>query len=266
MDGYLPLRSQIVEDYPRSRDFFTNREYRALTVYARLKPGITLEQAQAEMSAVARRMEAQYPATDQGIGIRVVPEPLARPIPLRFVAEVAPLVRFFLLLLAALVLLLACIQSLEPNMPVADLQTMRRSLRGAHGFLIFRVGAAQAGALGVLGLMLAIVGVYGVVSYGAAQRTREIGIRMALGATPQGILQMILRRGAWMVVSGIIAGLAGAAALTRLLARFLLLVSPTDPLTFVVVTFLLGLVALWACYVPARRAMRVEPIEALRHE
>jgi putative ABC transport system permease protein len=114
--------------------------------------------------------------------------------------------------------------------------------------------------------MLAVVGVYGVVSYGAAQRTREIGIRMALGATPQGILGMILTHGAWMVASGIIAGLVGAAALTRLLARFLLLVSPTDPLTFIVVTLLLGLVALCACYFPARRAMRVQPLEALRHE
>jgi putative ABC transport system permease protein len=158
------------------------------------------------------------------------------------------------------------INALDPNMPVGDLQTMKRSLGGAHGFLIFRVGALQAGALGILGLMLAIVGVYGVVSYGAAQRTREIGIRMALGATPQGILGMILKHGAWMVVSGIIAGLIGAAALTRLLARFLLLVSATDPLTFVAVTVLLGLVALCACYLPARRAMRVQPLEALRHE
>src|SRR5205085_602079 len=117
------------------------------------------------------------------------------------------------------------------NMPVSDLQTMTRSLGGAHGFLIFRVGAMQAGALGVLGLVLAVVGVYGVVSYGAAQRTREIGIRMALGATPRAILGIILRHGVWMVLSGIAAGLVAAAALTRLLARFLLLVSPSDPIT-----------------------------------
>jgi predicted permease len=628
MDGYLPLRSQVVDDYPRSHPYFSSREYRGLTVYGRLQPGVTIQQAQSAATAVAGHLQKQYPDTDQGIGIRIVPEQLARPMPLRFISDAIPLIRFFLLLLAGLVLLLACmnvanvllvratvrqkelairaalgsgrwrlirqmltesmllsllgaatgmtlgnwssrafadsldfgtdlpallnfsfdwrvfvyamtsavltgilvglwpalrasqtnagaalhegarnnsggpvrqrtrnllvvgqvagsfvlligaglfvrslqnaervdlgfapenvlnatlsphwagyevqrakdfyrelmrrvrawpevrsaslafsvplgyysagvsihldgrppnpgeqvpvigvnfidgdyfdtmqiplvrgrafretdsetaplvaivnetmaqrlwpgqdpigkrfrtrepdapptevvgvakdskylalfegalpyvyvpsnqnfgplrvlqirssvepeilgvrlrqeISALDPNMPVADLQTMRRSLGGAHGFLIFRVGALQAGALGILGLMLAVVGVYGVVSYGAAQRTREIGIRMALGATPRGILAMILRHGAWMVVSGIIAGLAGAAALTRLLAQFLLLVSPTDPLTFVAVIFLLGVAALCACYLPARRAMRVQPLEALRHE
>jgi predicted permease len=158
------------------------------------------------------------------------------------------------------------IEAVDPNVPVVDLQTMSRSLGGAFGFLMFRVGAIQAGLLGMLGLALAVIGVYGVVSYGAAQRTREIGIRMALGATPQAILGIILRHGVWMVLAGIVVGLAGAAALTRLLARFLLLVSPTDPFTFLVVTFTLGLVALAACYIPARRAMRVEPVEALRHE
>jgi putative ABC transport system permease protein len=158
------------------------------------------------------------------------------------------------------------IQKLDADMPIADLQTMRQSLAGAYGFLIFRVGAMQAGTLGTLGLVLAVVGVYGVVSYGAAQRTREIGIRMALGATPRGILKMILGHGSAMVFAGILIGLGGAALLTRLLARFLLLVSPTDPLTFIVVTLFLGGVALWACYIPARRAMRVEPLEALRYE
>jgi predicted permease len=158
------------------------------------------------------------------------------------------------------------IASLDPGMPVADLQTMRRSLNGAHGFLMFHVGAAQALALGLLGLALAVVGVYGVVSYGAAQRTREIGIRMALGATPRAILAMILGHGVWVVIGGIILGFGGAAALTRLLGRFLLLVSPSDPLTFFVITVVLALVALCACYIPARRAMRVQPVEALRHE
>src|SRR6185295_235518 len=108
MDGYMPLSSQIADNYVRSREFFTNREFRGLTVYGRLKPGITLKQAQNSVAAVLRRMEEQYPETDQGIGVRVVPESLARPVPLHFVADAAPLVRFFLLLLAALVLVLAC--------------------------------------------------------------------------------------------------------------------------------------------------------------
>jgi putative ABC transport system permease protein len=143
---------------------------------------------------------------------------------------------------------------------------MTRSLDGAYGLLLFRVGAVQAGLLAILGLALAVLGVYGVVSYGAAQRTREIGIRMALGATRRTILGLILGHGVWMVLSGILVGFVAAAAFTRLLGRFLLLVSPTDPLTFVAVTFTLGLVALWACYIPARRAMRIQPVEALRHE
>jgi putative ABC transport system permease protein len=158
------------------------------------------------------------------------------------------------------------VRELDPDMPIGDLQTMSRSLGGLQGFLIFRVGAMQAGLLGLLGLALAVVGVYGVVSYGAAQRTREIGIRMALGAEPGDILRIILGQGVGLVVWGVVLGLAGAAAMTRLLERFLLLVSATDPLTFTVVTLLLASAALWACYLPARRATRVQPVVALRHE
>jgi ABC-type antimicrobial peptide transport system permease subunit len=88
---------------------------------------------------------------------------------------------------------------------------------------------------------------------------------MALGATPRTVFGIILHHRLWMVIAGIVLGIAGAAALTRLLARFLLLVSPSDPLTFTVATFMLA-AALSACYIPARRAMRVEPVEALRHE
>jgi ABC-type antimicrobial peptide transport system permease subunit len=113
------------------------------------------------------------------------------------------------------------IQALDPEMPISDLRTMRQSLAGALGFFVFRLGAYESGAMGLLGLTLAVVRVYGVVSYAASQRTREIGICMALGA---------------------------------------------DPLTFTGVTLLLAAIALWACYVPARRAMRVDPMVALRHE
>jgi predicted permease len=158
------------------------------------------------------------------------------------------------------------IQSLDPDIAVADLQTMRRSLAGVGGFAIFRLGATQAGAMGVLGLILAVIGVYGVVSYGAAQRTREIGIRMALGAEPGDVLGLVLRQGVFLVIGGVLAGLAGAAALTRLLSRFLMLASARDPLTFAAVTLLLAVIVLAACYVPARRAMRVDPMVALRHE
>jgi len=157
------------------------------------------------------------------------------------------------------------IHALDPNMPVT-IQTMDGVLDGGQGFFLFRVGAMQAGGMGILGLLLAAVGVYGVMSYGATQRTREIGIRMALGATPPAILNIILRQGVWMVTSGLVVGLLGAAAIARLLGTFLVFISMNDPLAFTLIPLLLGGIALAACFIPARRAMRLEPMIALRHE
>ena len=155
------------------------------------------------------------------------------------------------------------IHSLDPDMPITDLQTMRRALGGLGGFLLFRMGASQAAAMGLLGLILAVVGVYGVVSYGAAQRTREIGIRMAMGAKPFDILRLMLRQGVTLVAMGVLAGLVLTLALARILRRVLLMASATDPFAFIGVTLLLAAVALAACYIPARRAMRVDPMNAL---
>jgi len=132
--------------------------------------------------------------------------------------------------------------------------------------MLFRIGAMQAGAMGGLGLLLAVIGVYGVVSYGASQRTREIGIRMALGARPHDVMLMILRQGVLLVAGGVVAGLAASAVLTRVMSRFVPLTNVTDVATFAAVTALLGFIALWACYLPAHSAMRVDPIAALRHE
>jgi predicted permease len=157
------------------------------------------------------------------------------------------------------------IHTLDPAMPVS-FSTMQGAVAGAQGFFLLRVGTLQAGAMGLLGLLLAAVGVYGVMSYSAAQRTREIGIRMALGATPRIVLGLILRQGVWMVILGIAAGLTAAAAVTRVLIRFLFAISFADPVIFFAAAGLLALIALWACYIPARRAMRVEPMIALRHE
>jgi putative ABC transport system permease protein len=134
------------------------------------------------------------------------------------------------------------------------------------GFVLFRVGTLQAGAMGVLGLLLTIVGVYGVVSYGASQRTRELGIRLALGARPRTLLGLVLRQGVGLVVAGICIGLAGAALVTRALSRLFFLVGGMEAGTFAAVTLLLSGIALVACYLPARRAMRVDPMIALRHE
>jgi ABC-type antimicrobial peptide transport system permease subunit len=151
-------------------------------------------------------------------------------------------------------------------MPVADVMTMKQSLEGGGGFLLFRIGAMQAGAMGLLGLLLSVVGVYGVVSYGASQRTREMGIRLALGADPAAVGGLILRQGARLVALGIGVGLLMTFAVTRTIGRFFVLVGAADPVTFGTVTGILAATACVACYLPARRTMRVDPMIALRHE
>ena len=158
------------------------------------------------------------------------------------------------------------VRALDPNMPISSIMTMAQSLEGANGFFIFRLGATLAGAMGIFGLTLAVVGVYGVVSFAASQRTHEIGIRVALGAERSDILRLVLRQGLGLVGAGVLAGLVAAWVLTRAMANLLVGVTPTDPLTFTSATLLLVAIALWACYMPARRAMRVDPMVALRYE
>jgi predicted permease len=158
------------------------------------------------------------------------------------------------------------IRALDPNMPISDVRTMRQSLGGANGFFIFRVGAILAAAMGLLGLTLAVVGVYGVVSFAASQRTHEIGIRMALGADRRDILRLVLRQGLVLVVGGVVSGVLLAWVLTRSMVTLLVGVSPTDALTFGTAALLLGGIGLWACYAPARRAMQLDPMVALRYE
>ena len=160
----------------------------------------------------------------------------------------------------------AQISALAPNLAVSEMQTMDQALQGLNGFLFFRLGAQLTGAMGLLGLVLAIVGVYSVASYAAVQRTQEIGIRMAIGASPSDILKMVLRQGIGIVAIGLLAGLAAAFAGTRLLADFFYGVKPGDPITYGVVASLLLAVALLACWIPARRATRVSPVTALRFE
>ena len=122
------------------------------------------------------------------------------------------------------------------------------------------------GVFALLALLLAGIGIYGVLSYMVGQRSKEIGVRMALGAQKFDVLRMVLKDGARMTLTGIVLGVIGALALTRLMGTMLYGVRPTDPLTFVSVAALLGAIAMLACYVPARRAMKVDPMEALRHQ
>jgi putative ABC transport system permease protein len=157
-------------------------------------------------------------------------------------------------------------RELDPNLPLFDVMTMEKSLGGANGYFLFKMGAAFAGALGGLGLLLAVVGVYGVVSYTASRRTHEIGVRMALGARPLGIFGLVLQQAFVLVGAGVAIGLVAALGVTRLLASLLVGVSAHDPLTYMGVSGLLVGVAMLACYLPARRATRVDPSVALRYE
>jgi predicted permease len=157
-------------------------------------------------------------------------------------------------------------QSLAPAIPVYGVRTMTEALHGGNGLLFFEVGAGLAAAMGLLGLILAIVGVYGVMSYAVSQRTQEIGLRIALGAQKRDILRLIGRQGAVIVASGLAVGLLTALAAGRMVSDFLVGLAPSDPVTYVGVSILLAAVACVATYIPTRRATKVDPMVALRYE
>ena len=158
------------------------------------------------------------------------------------------------------------IHSLAPELPVFGVESMEKTLEGGNGLFLFRIATRLTGALGGLGLGLALVGVYGVISYAAAQRTHEIGVRMAMGADRADILKMVMRQGLKLVGVGVVAGLVITFAATRGISSLLVGVSPSDPLTLLLVAFFLAGVGLLASLIPARRAMRVEPLKALKYE
>jgi putative ABC transport system permease protein len=156
------------------------------------------------------------------------------------------------------------VQAIDKDQPIYDVSTMEKILSNSVAprrlsMVLFSLFAAVA-------LLLAAVGIYGVMSYSVTQRTREIGIRMALGADHKNVVQMIVRQGMTLTLVGIGVGLAAAFGLSRLMTSLLFGVSVTDPLTFVAISSLLAGVALLANYVPARRATKVDPMVALRYE
>ena len=156
------------------------------------------------------------------------------------------------------------IWSLDGQIPVGDVRAMGELIAMARAQQRFNM--LLLGLFAGLALLLAAVGIYGAMAYAANQRTHEIGVRTALGAQRGDVLRLIMRDGARIALFGIAFGIAGALALTHLMTSLLFEVKPTDPVTFGSVAIVLAFVTLAACYIPARRAMRVDPMVALRYE
>jgi putative ABC transport system permease protein len=158
----------------------------------------------------------------------------------------------------------AQVSALDRNVPVSQIKTLRRMIDeriSPKRLMTWMLGVFAAAAL-----LLAAVGIYAVMSYAVAQRTHEIGVRLALGAQTRDVLTLVIRQGLKLTIIGMAFGLAGAFALTRALSFFLFGVTATDPITFIGLSFILACVALVACYVPARKAAKVDPMIALRYE
>ncbi len=184
---------------------------------------------------------AQWPAKALTLSVRTAVEPSA----------VIPALR-------------GLVKSLDANVPVFNVSTMTQQKNGT--LALQRMAALLLSGFGALALLLAALGIYGVLAYSVSRRTREIGVRMALGARIADVLSLVMRQGLALVAFGLALGLAGALVLTRLLRGFLYEISALDPLTFACAVFLLAAVSLLACWLPARRAARVDPMVALRHE
>jgi len=154
------------------------------------------------------------------------------------------------------------IHEIDPRLPVFDVRPMRESTQMASSFAVIQ--SALAGMFALIGLVLAVTGIYGVVAYRTQMRTHEIGVRMALGASRVDVLRLVLLQGLWLTGIGLALGLGFALGLTRLIARFLYGIGANDPITVVSVVMLLGAMSLLACYLPAHRAMRRNPVTAIR--
>jgi putative ABC transport system permease protein len=156
------------------------------------------------------------------------------------------------------------VRALEPDQPVSDVRTMNQVM--SEWVARSRFNTLLLGLFAGLATLLSAVGIFGVMNYSVALRTREIGLRLAVGAQPRQVLLLILKQGFWLTIAGVVLGLAAAFALTRLLSGLLFGVAAVDVTTFATISLLLVIVSLLACYLPARRAMRIDPLSALRYE
>jgi putative ABC transport system permease protein len=154
--------------------------------------------------------------------------------------------------------------SVDKDQPVSNVRTMEQVVSTAVSRERFQT--LLLALFATLALLLACVGLYGVISYAVVQRTHEIGVRIALGAKPADVLRLVIKQGMALTMIGLVFGVAIAFAVTRVMSEMLFGVTATDPLTFVGVPVVLGLIAFLACYVPARRATKVDPLVALRYE
>jgi len=155
-------------------------------------------------------------------------------------------------------------RSLDPNLPISTPQPL--DSQTGPVYLQLRIAASVAGCVGLVGLLLAGIGIYGVTAYAVARRTREIGIRVAMGARRADVVRMVLREGLSLVLVGSLIGLLLAAAGSRVLTGLLFGVPPLDPMTFTSAAVLFAAIGIAACYGPARRATRIDPMEALRYD
>ncbi len=156
------------------------------------------------------------------------------------------------------------VQALDRNLALTNVATIGETLN--LGLWAPRMAAELLGIFAALALVLASLGIYGVLSYSVSQRVQEVGIRMALGATPRRVLHLVVRQGMTLVLAGVALGIGGALLVTRFLSSLLFGIKPTDPLTYAAVALLLSAVSFLACYLPARRATKVDPMTALRYE
>jgi putative ABC transport system permease protein len=156
------------------------------------------------------------------------------------------------------------IRASDPTLPVFEIAPMEKVR--LLSFWQYKLFSQMFGTFGAIALLLAAIGVYGVISYGVSQRTQEIGVRVALGARGRDVFGMVLKEASWLAGIGVAIGVVGAFGITRVIANFLIGVSPTDPLTFISVALFLTGVAMIASYIPARRATRVDPLIALRND